>query len=145
VTRMIPIAVLCLALAGGLGCFKSSTSQASSESSSDSSRSSSGSSASSSGSSSPSSREGPYRNDVRDYTAEWALSGGDASGFRAGIAPIAEKYGITNYESDQLTYVGIGQGLKKAGIRGERYSQIKGMLAAGNAEADGWIDKGYGK
>ena len=57
-------------------------------SSSDSSRSSSRSSASSSGSSSPSSREGPYQEDVRDYTSEWALASGDASGFSAGIAPI---------------------------------------------------------
>lgn len=143
--RIIPLAVLCLALASGLGCFKSSTSQASSESSSASSGGSSGSSASSSGSSSPSSREGPYKDDVRDYTSQWVLSGGDPSGFRAGIAPIAEKHGITNYESDELTYVGIGRGLKKSGISGERYQQVKATLAAGSAEAGKWIDKGYEK
>jgi hypothetical protein len=73
------------------------------------------------------------------------LSGGDASGFRAGIAPIAEKHGITNYESDELTYVGIGMGLKKSGISGDRYEQVKATLAAGNAEAGQWIDKGYKK
>ena len=136
--RIVPLAILCLALASGLGCFKSSTSQASSESSS-------GSSASSSGSSSPSSREGPYKDDVRDYTSQWVLSGGDPSGFRAGIAPIAEKHGITNYESDELTFEGIGMGLKKAGLSGDRYEQVKGTLAAGNAEAGKWIDKGYKK
>lgn len=143
--RVVSVIVLCLVLAGGLGCFKSSTSEASSESSSDSSRGSSRSSASSSGSSSPSSREGPYKEDVRDYTSEWVLSGGDASTFRTGIAPVAEKHGVTNYESDEATWVGIGMGLKKSGVRGARYEQLREMLAAGNAEAGQWIDKGFGK
>ncbi len=143
--RIALLALLCLVLATGLGCFKSSTSQASSESSSDSSRSSSRSSASSSGSSSPSSREGPYQQDVRDYTSKWVLSGGDSAGFSAGIAPIAEKHGITNYESDQVTWVAIGMGLKKSGIGGERFQQVRDTLAAGNAEAGKWIDKGYKK
>jgi hypothetical protein len=130
VHRIALLALLCLVLATGLGCFKSSTSQASSESSSDSSRSSSRSSASSSGSSSPSSREGPYQQDVRDYTSKWV---------------IAEKHGITNYEADQVTWVAIGMGLKKSGIGGERFQQVRDTLAAGNAEAGKWIDKGYKK
>ena len=83
--------------------------------------------------------------EVRDYTAEWVLSGGGTGGFRQGIAPIAEKHGITNWESDEITFKGIGMGLKKSGIRGQRYQETRSSLAAGNAEAAAWIDKGFGK
>jgi hypothetical protein len=142
-TRVLLVCVACLVAATGLGCIsKSSTSEASSESSSNS---SSRSSASSSGSSSASSREGPYVDDVRDYTSEWVLSGGDTESFRKGVSAIAEKNGITNWEQDDATYEGIGRGLKKAGVKGDRYVQVKGMLGGTNAEAGKWIQAGYDK
>jgi hypothetical protein len=83
--------------------------------------------------------------DVRDFTAEWVLSGGDTEGFRQRLAPIAEKNGITNWESDDITFKGIGMGLKKAAVKGERYQQLRQLLAGGNAEAAQWIDAGYKK
>jgi hypothetical protein len=137
--------VLLVVLFAGLGCFKSSTFEASSESSSDSSASSSRSSTSSSGSSSPSSREGAYREDVADYTSTWIKSGGGPETFLSGIAPIAERHGITNWESDEITYEGIGRGLKDSGITGTRYTDLKQQLSGGDPLAAGWIDEGYGR
>ncbi len=138
VWRVLLAVVLTGSLLGGAGCFKSSTSEASSESSSRS-------SASSSGSSSASSREGPYVNDVRDYTAEWVLSSSNTEAYRTRLASIAEKNGVSNWEQDDATYEGIGRGLKRSGISGERYVELKSMLGGTNPEAGQWIQKGYDK
>ena len=127
----IVLALACLLASSG--CSKSSTSQASSESSS-------GSSASSSGSSSGPSR---YVRDVRDYTQQFVLSGGDLATFRSGIASIAEKRGVTNWEQDKETYEGIGRGLKKTGVSGQRYEQLKRELSGANSQSPAWIQKGY--
>jgi hypothetical protein len=83
--------------------------------------------------------------DVGDYTAQWILSGGDTAAFYQGVAPIAEDHGITNWETDEITYKAIGQGLKQADISGDRYQQVKGMLSGDKPDAGEWIDKGYGK
>ena len=126
--------ILSLALLpAAIGCFKSSTSQASSESSSNS-------SSSSSGSSSGPSR---YVKDVRDYTQQFVLSGGEMSSFTQGIAKIAEKRGVTNWEQDEETYEGIGRGLKKTGVSGQRLEGLKTEFSGTNTNAPKWIQKGY--
>jgi hypothetical protein len=141
--RLLAVA-LSLLLAPALGaCVKSSTSQGSSESSSDSSASSSRSSASVSGSSSASSREGPYERDVRAYTAQFVLSGGDMPSFQRKLGEIAKDHGITDWEQDEATYEGIGRGLKKAGISGPRLEQLKQEMAGPNPKSSGWIQAGY--
>ena len=137
------LALASIALLIGVGCSKSSTSQASSESSSDSSASSSRSSASSSASSSPSSREGPYVRDLRDYTAEWVLSGGDVATFKRRVGEIAASDGITDWERDDATFEGIGRGLKKAGLSGRRYDDVAAKLGGANPQRSQWIRKGY--
>jgi hypothetical protein len=131
--------LLLIALIAGLaatGCSKSSTSEASSESSSKS-------SASSSGSSSKSSGPSGYVRDVRDYTAEWVLSGGDEGAFKRRVAEIAKKDGITDWEQDESTYRGIGRGLKKAGLSGQRFSDVSLKLAASDPQRTQWIQKGF--
>jgi hypothetical protein len=134
----IRILLLLVVIAGltATGCSKSSTSQASSESSSKS-------SASSSGSSSPSSREAAYVRDVRDFTAEWVLSGGDEGAFKRRVAEIAKKDGITDWEQDESTYRGIGRGLKKAGLSGQRYSDVSATLTGFDPQRTQWIQKGF--
>lgn len=123
-------------LPAAMGCFKSSTSQASSESSSK----SSGSSSASSGSSSGPSR---YVKDLRDYSQQFVLSGGEMSTFAPGVAKIAEKRGVTNWEQDQETYEGIGRGLKKAGVSGQRLEGLKRELGGTHPNGPKWIQKGF--
>jgi len=83
---------------------------------SESSKSSSNSSASSSGSSSPESKETQYRNDVRDFTAAYVKSGGQITDFKRRLGELAKERGITDWESNLVTYEGIGRGLGKAKV-----------------------------
>jgi hypothetical protein len=103
---------------------------------------SSDSSASSSGSSSRD-RSAEYRNDVRDYAAAYVQSGGDFDTFTRGLANIAAKHGVSNWEADNNTYVGIGQGLKKAGLTPMQLDVWKTNLAKGDASKAAAIQKGY--
>ena len=73
------------------------------------------------------------------------LSDGNPESFRLKASGIAEKNGITNWEQDDSTYEGIGRGLKKSGVKGNRYQQLKSQLGGANAEAGKWIQKGYDK
>ena len=142
-TSRILLVFVSIAVLGSTGCFKSSTSQASSESSSASSASSSRSSASSSGSSSASSREIPYERDVRDFTAEWVLTGSDVNAFERRVGAIAADNGITDWERDDATYEGIGRGLKKAGLSGQRFNDVSAKLSGSDPQRMQWIRKGF--
>lgn len=137
--RTLTILVVALSLGGlavGIGCSKSSTSEASSQSSSKSSSSSSSSSASSSGPS-------RYVRDVRDYTREFVLSGGELSTFSLGVGKIAEKRGVSNWEQDKETYEGIGRGLKLSGVSGQRLERLEQELSGPNPESRKWMREGY--
>ncbi len=109
----------------------------------DSSASSLESSASSSGSSSAD-RES-YRNDVRDYTDAYVKSGGQFENFTRGLTEIAKKHGVSDWEADQDTFVGIGAGLKKAGVTPTQLEVWKSNLANGDATRAASIQKGYGQ
>jgi hypothetical protein len=97
---------------------------------------------SSSKSSSPD-RAADYRADVRDYTSAYVKSGGDFDAFSRGLGDIAAKHGVSNWESDDDTYVGIGQGLKTAGVSPTQLEVWKSNLAKGDASKAAAIQKGY--
>jgi hypothetical protein len=67
-----------------------------------------------------SSPEIDYREDVRDFTAAHIQAGGNVENLRSGLGDVAAKHGISDWESNESTYRGIGQGLAKAG-----YSQVQ--------------------
>ena len=102
-------------------------------------------SSASSGSSSASSaaRGEAYRNDVRDYTAAYVQSGGEFSTFTRGLGNIASKHGVSNWESDDNTWIGIGQGLKKAGQTPAQLSVWKTNLTNGDAHKAAAMQQGY--
>ena len=135
---------IALLLAGPIGCAvsASSTSADSSRSSGRSSDSSSASSASSSGSSG-SSGESAYKRDVRDYTAQWLKSGGNVEEFNRELGKIAKKRGITNWEQDEDTYIGIGRGLEAVGVEGARVQSLKMQLGGSDPQRMQWIDDGF--
>jgi hypothetical protein len=97
---------------------------------------------SSSRSSSPNRAE-DYRTDVRDYTSAYVKSGGDFDAFTRGLSGIASQHGVSNWESDTDTYIGIGQGLRKAGVTPTQLEVWKSNLAKGNASTAAAIQKGY--
>ncbi len=99
--------------------------------------------------SSPSSISGKskeYQNEVADYTMAYVKSsqpGADYNTFLKGISDIAAKKGVTNWDQDSLTYLGIGKGLKKADVEGIAYETYKKNFARGDAKKMEEIQDGY--
>lgn len=119
---------------------------ASSESSSDSSASSSESSASilSSPSSSSSENKKEYQLQIMNYTSAYITSSEfDRAVYTRGISEIATGHGITNWEDDEATLIGIGRGLKKSSITGSLYETYKSNIANANITRMQMIQKGY--
>ncbi len=131
--RRFPV-ILILALAAG-GCSFSDSSESISD-------------MTSSIISSPSSvsdKDEKYQNEVSDYTMAYVKSSNttDYAGFVKGLSEIASKRGISNWEQESITYVGIGKGLKKAGVSGVAYETYKKNFANNNEENMQNIQKGY--
>jgi len=95
--------------------------------------------ASSSGSSSP---ENQYREEVKDFTASYIKSGGNTANLEQEVGKIAEKRGISDWENNEATYVGIGKGLHKAGLNQAELDGYKSSLAANEQQSE-WIQDGY--
>ena len=99
--------------------------------------------------SSPSSVSGKskkYQNEVADYTMAYVKSsqpGADYTTFLKGLSDIAAKEGVTNWDQDSLTYMGIGKGLKKANVEGVAYETYKKNFAGGDAKKMQEIQDGY--
>jgi hypothetical protein len=80
---------------------------------------------------------------VRDQTAQWLLAGDDPATRERDLAKIAQKRGISDWEQDEQTYLGIGRGLKKAGVSGKRYESLVAQLKGPNPDSAKWIQAGY--
>ena len=138
--RGIALVACTVLLAGAMaGCSFSASSKGSSKSSESSSDILSSPFTSSSASSSP---EDAYREEVKDFTASYLESGGNASKLEQEVGKIAEKRGISDWESNEATYVGIGKGLHKAGLKQVELDGYKASIADNEQQAD-WIQDGY--
>lgn len=85
-----------------------------------------------------------YEEDVRDYTAGYVGGGGStAAGLRSGLASVASRHGVTNWEADMDTFEGIGQGLAKARVSQAQYQGYRDSLSGGDAAKAAAIDRGY--
>jgi hypothetical protein len=127
-----------------LGCSISTSVQSSSDSST-SSESSSRSSASSSRSSTSSSegRQSRYRDDVRSYTAAYARSGAQLDVFERELSEVARSHGLTNWEEDEATYIGIGAGLGDAAVSKDQLEMYKAGLSRSDPFKMQAIQRGY--
>ena len=83
-----------------------------------------------------------YRSEVAEYTAAYLKSGGDASKLKAEISSLAAKRGVTDWEQDRNTNLGLGTGLKTAGLTQAQLDAYIRNLASGREQA-GWIRQGY--
>ncbi len=87
-----------------------------------------------------------YESDVVDYTYAYLKSSSattDYSAYKKGLADIANKRGVSDWESDPHTYKGIGKALKKAGYEGVGYETFKHNFANGNTVHMQSIQDGY--
>ena len=99
----------------------------------------------SSSSSSGEEEDPAYQEEVASYTAGFAGSGGDTLTFRRGVASIAERRGISDWEDDDQTCRAIGKGLHKAGLDEGRAEAMAGDLLSGRADRVKVVMKGYAK
>ncbi|MCB1324363.1 MAG: putative lipoprotein [Spirochaetales bacterium] len=99
--------------------------------------------ASSSDSSAPDAEEDDdamYRAEVRNLTAVFFHTGGSAAEFERDLGALALEYGITDWEAQPATYVGIGSGLKQAGVPRDR---LDSLLAGLPDRASALLVRGY--
>ena len=86
-----------------------------------------------------------YNGDVRDYTETYVRSSSDVEAFKKGLSSLAARHGISNWEADQATYTGIGEGLGKARVKDVRYETFKTNLSGGDVVKATAIQRGYDK
>lgn len=98
--------------------------------------------ASSSRSSSPARRQS-YRDEVRDYTAAYVKTSADPAAFQRGLASIAARHGVANWEADDDTFVAIGQGLRKAKLPQAQLEVWKTNLSNGDPGKAAAMQRGY--
>jgi len=84
-----------------------------------------------------------YQGEIASFTAGFAGSGGDTATFRRGVASIATRRGINDWEDDDQTCRAIGQGLHKAGLDDGRAEALAGDLLSGRADRVQVVMKGY--
>ena len=139
------LSFLAAAAVVGAGCSFSYSSKSISDSISGSSESISD----SSGSSSPSDHaeekksEARYRDDVQTYTASWVRSGGDVADFQRGIATVAQRHGIADWEAATSTWTGIGAGLRTGAATPSKRDALTDALAGDDALRRRDIARGY--
>ena len=139
-----PFLLLAALLATSLACSFSYCSKSLSDSSKSSSESVSGSSRSSSGSSSPEKQSAArYEEDVADYTEAYLLSGGGDSGFLRGVGDIARDRGVSDWESEQVTWEGIGRGLARVRVSDVQLEVYKSNWSGGDVAKMKSIQRGY--
>jgi hypothetical protein len=101
------------------------------------------SSSDSSSSSSPGASSRSYRKDVESYTEAFVVSGGGEGAFMSGIGDLAKKRGITDWESDENTWVGIGRGLGRTKIDTVHLDVYKTNWSGGDAAKAKLIQEGF--
>jgi hypothetical protein len=70
-------------------------------------------------------------------------SGGQFDAFTRGLGDLAKKHGITNWEDNEATYVGIGKGLGVAKVTQMQVDTYKTNLGAADPKKQAAIQKGY--
>lgn len=91
-------------------------------------------------------KEEKYEQDVADYTAEYVVSSsGELESFKDRLGKLAERHGITNWESDHNTYVGIGRGLRKAKLGKPQISAFTESLSGNDPMKRKAIEEGLNK
>lgn len=138
---------LILALLPAAGCISESvtSSAASSGSSASSSESSSSPSKSSSKNKSKDGDKSSYQKDVANLASSVSVSQISPSDFSNGLTRIAAQDKISHWESEKTTFLGIGEGLKRAGVA---YSTIEDLdclvdVLAARKDALSLVQEGY--
>jgi hypothetical protein len=139
--RWILVGLATALITAAVGCSFSNSSKSFSKSS----KSISKSSGIISGSSSASSKsdESVFEDDVADYTRAWVRSGGGDSGFLDGIGDLARERGISDWESNEVTWEAIGRGLGRTDIKRAEFEGYKRSWGGGQPDRMKGIQSGF--
>ncbi|XDD49297.1 putative lipoprotein [Leptospira sp. WS92.C1] len=88
-------------------------------------------------------KENTYLKDVRDLTAMHVQNGFQEIEFKNDLSVLALQNGLTNWKSLKVTYVGIGSGLKKAGVSEDKFQTFVQGLGTSKPEVIQSIQKGF--
>ncbi|PJZ43401.1 putative lipoprotein [Leptospira kmetyi] len=88
-------------------------------------------------------KEKAYLKDVRDLTAMHIENGFQEIEFKNDLSTLAMQNGLTNWKSLRVTYLGIGSGLKKAGVSEEKFQTFVSALGTSKPEVIESIRKGF--
>jgi hypothetical protein len=137
--------VLAALLAAPPGCSFSYSSKSISDSISGSSTSISDSSESSSPASDAktAARDALYREDVRDFTAAHVRGAGDVASFQRGLAEVALRHGVTDWEAVPATWSGVGEGLRRAAASASEVDALSAALAGDDPDRRREIERAY--
>jgi len=69
-------------------------------------------------------------------------SGGDPSRLMTQVGTVATKHGVSDWESNESTYVGIGAGMADAKVTSAELDGYKATIAT-NEEQAKWMQEGY--
>lgn len=83
-----------------------------------------------------------YRRDIQDLTAMYYKNGFDSE-YNYDLAQVAKRNGILNWESDPSTYIGIGQGLKKAQVEEYEFQTFLNKFTANKKSLRSFLSEGY--
>jgi hypothetical protein len=86
-----------------------------------------------------------YMREIRDFSFGYARSGGDAQAFARGVGSLAQRHGITDWESDRDTCRAIGQGFRAAGLDRPAARRFVESLVPANSVSAQWMREGYEK
>lgn len=85
-----------------------------------------------------------YQIQIMDYTTAYLSTAEfERAAYIQGISEIATEAGISNWEDDENTLIGIGRALKKAKLTGSVYETYKKSLADSKESRMIIIQKGY--
>ncbi len=89
-------------------------------------------------------QEKDYEIQIMDYTTIYlSMAEFERASFAKGISDIAAQNGITHWEDNEPTLMGIGRALKKAKLTGSAYETFKKGLSDGVVSRMRLIQKGY--
>lgn len=89
-----------------------------------------------------SSPEIEYREDIRDFTAAHIQAGGNVENLWRGLGEVAAKHGISDWENNEATFHGIGQGLARAGYSQVQTDAFVSVLTRSEQQVR-WIQEGF--
>lgn len=84
-----------------------------------------------------------YRDDVRDFTVAYATEHDGVEGFADGLADVARRHGITDWEANAATFTAVGSGLKRAEARPADVARYERAVGGNDPAKAELIRRGY--